>query len=233
MLNIDVPPDGHIVYRTSIDLPATWHAGDNYFLKFLPVSGSRATKVGLYLNGEKLPDMQIANWEVALVDISSHLLPGKPNTLVIIGPATGSVGRFIIERQPRPVESIDVSGNFQVQATEDSGFVPATLPGSFNGLFAVKNDVRIPRSWKGSRIFIRITPAGSLAQFAGFAINDKVVFHPLDGTDRVTYMDITPWVKFGAPNQLLLVPDDAARKWKPGNLAIQRITLERVADANQ
>jgi hypothetical protein len=71
------------------------------------------------------------------------------------------------------------------------------------------------------------------AQYSGFAINDKVVFHPLEGRNRVTYMDITPWIKPGAPNRLLLIPQDAARSWKPGQLSIKSITLERVADRNQ
>ena len=232
MLGVSVPPTGHMVYRVPIAMPATWQDGDTYFFKFIPVPGTKAGIIGLYLNGQKLPDMALSGQVTGQVDISSQLLPGKPNLLIISSPASGSVGRLYIERQPRPLDSIDVSGQFDVQATEDSGLVPATLPGSFNGLFAFKNDIAIPTSWKGSRIFIRITP-GNLLDYAGFAVNEKVVFHPLDGKDRITYMDITPWIKVGVSNRLLLIPQEAARIWKPGNLAIQRITLERVADRNR
>jgi len=233
LLGIAAPPSGHTVYRVPIDLPATWQAGDHYFFKFIPVPGTRGATIGLYLNGEKLPDMPITNQTTARIDISSHLLAGKPNMLIMSGPPAGSVGRLVIERQPRALDSIEVSGQFDIQATEDSGLAPTTLPGLFKGLFANKNNVTVPASWQGSRVFIRIATAGNPAQYGGFAINDKVVFHPLDGNSRVTYMDITPWVKLGTPNRLLLLPLDAARAWKPGQLEIERITLERVADRNQ
>ncbi len=58
-------------------------------------------------------------------------------------------------------------------------------------------------------------------------INTKVMRLPLHEGTRVNYMDVTPWVKFGQPNTLTLIPWDH-RQLKPAPLEVKRITLQRV-----
>ena len=106
----------------------------------------------------------------------------------------------------------------------------ATVPGVVKGLYAWKDDVVVPADWKGSRIFMDIDAAGD---YEAFAINDKVVFHPLTVSRRpVTWMDITPWVELGEPNRLTLISSAAAKSWTPGAPEYKAIRIQRVnADA--
>ncbi|MFZ2654586.1 MAG: hypothetical protein WAX69_06680, partial [Victivallales bacterium] len=62
----------------------------------------------------------------------------------------------------------------------------------------------------------------------GFAINEKVIFHPVNWFKAVTWMDITPFVKFGEPNRLTLISKLATREWKPGTVNYKKIKLQQV-----
>ena len=95
------------------------------------------------------------------------------------------------------------------------------------GLYATKDDVTVPAAWQGSRVFLDLTLQDP-ADYDSFAINGKVVFHPINWYKPVRYMDITPWVKFGAPNSLVLITKTATRTWQPGTLQVNRIELQRV-----
>ena len=161
------------------------------------------------------------------IDVSALLAFGKQNLLLFATPATGFFGEVLVTRRPKPAETVEVTGTWQLQATEDSGLTTLELPGTLQGLFAQNRDVAIPGSWKGSRVFIKIEP-GDVRDYNSFAINDKMVLHPVAWYEPVTYMDITPWVRFGQPNTLTLLPMAAAKKWEPGKMAINRITLQRM-----
>jgi hypothetical protein len=41
-------------------------------------------------------------------------------------------------------------------------------------------------------------------------------------------MDVTPWIKFGQPNRILLQPRESAQHWKPGKLTAGSLMFERV-----
>ncbi|MHB9023117.1 MAG: hypothetical protein ACYC7E_02945 [Armatimonadota bacterium] len=215
-----------IIYRCPLALPATWKAGDTYQLVFQHY-WREYLFVKAAVNGTVVLDVSKPGTKEIAVDVSSLLALGGNNLLVFSTPSTGFIGDIKLVRKPRQDATLEVTGNWQVQTSEDSGLSQASLPGKFTGLFAVKRDVVIPASWQGSRVFIDIEPENP-ADYNSFAINDKMVLSPVAWYPAVTYMDITPWVKFGQPNTLTLLPFSAARSWTPGVLGIKRITLQRV-----
>ena len=95
------------------------------------------------------------------------------------------------------------------------------------GLYATKDDVVIPAAWKGSRVFIELSLQDP-ADYDGFAVNGKMIFHPVNWYKPVRYMDITPWVKFGEENSLVIMTRSATQRWVPGPLTVQGIVLQRV-----
>jgi hypothetical protein len=231
-LNIKTVASDHIVYRTVLPLPASWKQGDKYRVEFKPVYATGYPQLSVWLNGAKLDDVKATNRTTTRVDATAQVRLGAPNVLVIVAPSDGYLGSVSIERQPAAAETIMVTGKFANQQSEDSGQVSITLPGKFSGLFATKSDVAIPASWRGSNVFIRIQPTDPW-QFDSFAINGKVVFTPVSWHAPITYMDITPWVKFGSANTLTLLPHSAAQSWTPGPLGITSIALERVPTAKR
>ncbi len=226
-LNLSLTPTDHVVYKTAIPLPASWKPGERYQLEFKATYASGDSTLAVYLNGTKIDTPRVINQALTRADITGSIRLNGPNVLVIAAPPDGWLGEIAVERQPRVSETLPVIGKFSLQTSEDSGTSTITLPGHFTGLYAVKNDVTVPEKWRGSRVFIRIAPSNP-REFNSFAINGKIVFTPVNWHSAVTYMDITPWVKFGQPNSLLLLPRDAAAQWTPGKLGIDAITLERV-----
>ena len=227
-----LPDTEHFVFRAVIDLPPSWKPGQPYQLN-LKTFGKFAATVDAYLNGKqvltKAKTVAPGYYELtggSFAEVGPLLQFGKPNVLVFTTGKFGFMGDAALIHHPVPAETMAVTGEWQVQANEESGLSPVQLPGKFNGLMAVKRDVVVPASWKGSRVFIKFDE-GAPGQFGTSAINDEVLFLSLN---NVTYTDITPWVKFGQANTLTLIPKTALGTWTPGPLEIKQITLQKVPE---
>jgi hypothetical protein len=118
-----------------------------------------------------------------------------------------------------------VTGQWQVQTDQESGLSAVELPGKLHGILVFKYDIKIPAAWKGSRVFIQIEPGER--QLGMAIINDEALFLSLLG---VTYADVTPWVKFGQPNSLTLIPKWNDGPWGPLPLEIKKITFQKVTE---
>jgi hypothetical protein len=231
-----LPDTEHFVFHATFDLPASWKPGQPYQLN-LQAFGKFAPTVDAWLNGKQvLTQAKTSAFGYsslsggAFADIGPLLQFGKPNILIFTTGKLGFMGEALLIHHPVPAETQPVTGEWQVQATEDSGLAPTTLPGKMQGLIAFKRDVTIPSSWKGSRVFIQIDLANP-REFASSAFNDQVIFLPLRNFSApVTYADITPYVKFGQANSLTLIPASSANGWKPGPLEVNAITLQRVTE---
>ena len=225
-LNLQLAASQKILYHCPVKLPDGWKPGDRCELVFQ--SDQRFnTLVEAFLNGKPVLSAKKPGTRFATADVSGALSFGKPNVLAFSTPSTGFFGTIQIVRKPKPAETLEVCGTWQQQANEESGLCAVELPGAMQGLFAEKRDVMIPASWRGSRVFIEIEPE-NIQDYNSFAINSKVVLHPVHWYPAVTYMDITPWVKFGEANTLTLLPTKASEAWEPGRLVIKRITLQRI-----
>lgn len=227
-LNLNLNPDQKVGFHCPINLPAGWQKGDTYELVFRPYWRDNLL-VSAFVNGKEILTVDKPGTKDKAVDISSALnFDGeRANVLACTAPSAGYLGEIKIVRKPKPSEILEVKGEWTVQTSEDDGLAKVQLPGTMKGLFAMKDDVVIPENWKGSRVFIQIDPAKA-EEYNAFAINDKMVFHPVSYYSPVTYMDITPWVKFGESNRLTLVPKAAAANWVPGQLTIDKVELQKV-----
>ena len=109
-----------------------------------------------------------------------------------------------------------------MQVDEDHGTTENRLPGRFNGLFATRKMV-VPYSWSKSHVFLRVRWENQAP--GHLAVNGKVLFYD---TPTPSYMDVTPWIKFGQPNRFLIQSAKAMQSWEPGQVIIQSAILERV-----
>ncbi|MDD5200066.1 MAG: hypothetical protein PHC88_09710 [Terrimicrobiaceae bacterium] len=234
-----------IVLQCPLEIPKNWSPRDRIELivNRVAVGGDSAAAgvVDAYINGTKVLSQANAAtpgrraFDVAAMEDGAVADIGKvidfhgTNALCVVAGQNGFVGEIKLRRKPPVAEEIEVKGTFQVQLDADSGVGQAAVPGVVKGLYAWKNDVEVPSSWKGSRVFIELNVA-NIGEYEAFAINDKVIFHPVNfGTSKpVTWMDITPWVKFGGPNRLTLISKNATKNWTPGAPEYKSIQLQRV-----
>ncbi|HEY3396218.1 MAG TPA: hypothetical protein VGM19_01040 [Armatimonadota bacterium] len=211
-----ITPTQSVLYRSTVDTPPSWKPGDRYVLRLQsqPRYYEGGFRGEVYLNGKQLP-------VAGEMDVSKDLRFPGTNVLVILADRNGFAGDPDLVRQPAPAETLPVDGEWTVRLGEDTGTGPATIPGSFTGLYATKSLV-VPASWKGSHVFL-----SARANYSRMAVNERVFFF---NNPTSYYMDVTPWIKFGQPNQIFLQPGESSSQWKPGKVTVDSIVLERVTE---
>jgi hypothetical protein len=221
-----------------IEVPKSWKPGEKIELViavYTHAIGDITGPLDVWLNGQQI----IVNKSCAsggsfpedgtVVDVTEILELGGRNALCITTGPNGFIGEVKLRRYPIVTQEIEISGEFKTQIDADSGLGTATVPGAMKALYGWKDDVMVPANWKNSRVFIQID-VEKVSDYEGFAINDKVIFHPVSWFKAVTWMDITPFVKFGEPNRLTLISKAATREWKPGTVNYKKIKLQQISD---
>ncbi len=236
-------PDRRFILHNSVSIPTQWKPADSIELvvsAFTAHSGAPTDDaIDAYVNGIKVISRGKSASNVA-ASIGSTLLAGGitadisksvnwsgPNTVCIVTATDGFMGEIKLRRRPAVLETLDVTGTVSVQLDADAGTAKASIPGVVKGLYAWKDDLIVPASWKGSRVFVNIS-LGNEGEYDSFAINEKVILHPVSWFKPVTWMDVTPWIKFGEPNKLTLISRKATKDWMPGTPHYKSVKLERV-----
>lgn len=213
--------DSAFVYRRVATVPKTWKAGDKYMLRLKVFGGFDGV---VYLNGQQVAtSKQVNDARESGVDVSSAIRFDAPNLLVVQANQNGFAGAPDLWRQPAVKGTVSLDGAWNVLRDENQGTAQVTLPGDFTGLWATR-DVQVPAAWKGSHVFLRMDWG---YQAPGrLAVNEKTFFYQ---TDTPKYMDVTPWIKFGRPNRILIQTQSGAHSWTPGTVTIKSSQLEQTA----
>lgn len=228
-------PERRVVLHCPVTLPEKWSSKDQIEL-VVSTCGYTGVEniVDAYINGTKVITQGKTNArgyneleDGVVVDINKVVDFKGSNAICVVAGSNGFVGEVKLRRRPAVAETLEVTGQFKVQRDADGGVGTAAVPGVVKGLYAWKDDVMIPASWKGSRVFMEIEVA-NLAEYNAFAINEKVIFHPVGEYKPVTWMDVTPWVKFGQNNKLTLLSQKMVKEWLPGAPEYKSIRIQRV-----
>jgi len=224
---VTVTPGQTVLYRRIVSVPESWKPGDFYRLRLKQFQTNFQGVV--YLNGKQVAtgqqvyDAQVGQMQNDGVDVSTAIRFPGPNVLVIATNADGFAGGADLWRQPVPTATVSLAGEWSVQATEDSGRIGGTLPGTLTGILATKT-VMVPASWNKSHVFLRlgVSPGGLPGHIA---VNDKVFFYETETPD---YLDVTPWIKFGQPNTVLIESPEGMNYWTPGKITLKSGQLEQI-----
>ncbi len=219
------------VFYVNFKTPAQWKSDDQVVLCIRGGLGSVVGPVDAWINGKKVFEKANTNargysilLEGASAEISKLLKPNQDNTLVFTTGQNGFIGEVDIQMRPKPDQAITVTGAWQMQKDPDSGLSTIELPGEMDGMY-VYTTIEIPADWQGDRVFVDIDVDGD---YDAFAINEKMIFHPVNHGSPIKYMDVTPWVKFGKPNRLTLITRSATQRWEAGKMNVERVSVQRV-----
>ena len=216
-------PSQSVLYRAAIDVPDSWKPGDRYLLRIKRFDRADFNGVA-YLNGKQVATSKETNDAGDNgIDVASAIRFPGPNILVIATDFRGFAGKPDLWRQPAVAAALSLAGEWTVQVDEGHGTAPAALPGSFTGLTAAKSVV-VPASWSKSHAFLRMDWENNAGP-GSLAINDKVFFFQ---GPAPRYMDVTPWVRFGQPNRILIQSVKSMQAWAPGKVTIRSAALEEV-----
>ena len=215
-----------VLYRTTVAVPVSWRPGDSYRLRMKQFQDFRGV---VYLNGRQIataPQIAATRFSESQeegVDVSSAIRFPGPNVLVVAADGDGFAGNPDLWRQPAAAQTLSLAGTWRVTPDEDHAPSAGHLPGSFNGLWATKT-VIMPVSWRKAHVFLRLRwDRGAMP--GHIAVNGKVFFYETQTPD---YMDVTPWIKFGGPNRILIQSLKSTQAWQPGTVTIQAARLEQV-----
>jgi hypothetical protein len=212
-----------VLYRMTATMPAGWKSGDRYLLRLNLFRSDSPQQV--YLNGVMVADgRKVYEAGEQGVDVSQNVNFGGMNILIVVGTSHGACMAPNISRQAAPANVISLAGEWNVRGDEDHNTAPPTsLPGKFTGIYATKSAM-VPRSWAASHVFLRIDNS-TVNEPGRYGVNNRLFF-----TDSFMprYMDITPWIKFGAKNTFLLLSRSGVSSWSSGDCKVDKIQLERV-----
>jgi hypothetical protein len=210
----DYPGAKHGVFRKQFTVPPEWNKG-RVELSIRYWAGSVILDSGrTFLDGKLIS----SSWDgIADSDCGGVLQPGTNHLLAIevVGgktQANGVRGPAWLTYHPDPAERLDLSGTWDL-SSDNLRFAPGPFPGPFP-VSAARRTVRIEASESSRTVVAHVLGAG----LRGFIINGRYVAPEHDFWGAEENLNITPWVKFGQDNELILMGS--------GNGSVSEISLE-------
>lgn len=138
----------------------------------------------------------------------------------------GFGGPAYLYRRPRPARTLDLAGDWDA-LTDFTGSAtrPVTLPGQYAGALAFRRRVAVPADWKGLRVRIDFTSRGD--RLLGAIVNGRYVRRHHHRFGDRTDLDVTPFVRFGEENEIVLVGNGDPTQ--TGTVESVRLTARRTA----
>jgi hypothetical protein len=218
-------PDVHTgMFRKTFTVPESWDHG-RVSLWIQSWAGATFCGHGLvYLDGKLLRDCGENGLDDGAEDV---LKPGSTHTLEVVvsrlggalgptGPAgvIGSTAPAWIAYHPDPLARIDLGGKWETSPDHLRYDGQATLPGT--GQVANRRTVTIPAD-DASRtvVFHGLSGNGTLR---GVIINGRFVARHHHNIGQEINLNVTPWVKFGQPNEFVLLGTS--------NVEVKQVDLE-------
>jgi hypothetical protein len=224
--NIPDHPDlRHALLRKRFTVPAAWNAGRVTLWVQSWNSDTFLDAGRVFLDGQPLgPALRSG---IAGSDVAGVLRSGTTHVLAIevSGPEKmplGVRGPAWIAYHPEPAARVDLSGPWEISTDGLRYALPAPLPGPLVGK-AARRTVKIDACHASRNVVVHAV-AENYA-LAGVLVNGRFVLRFRHNIGAEINLNITPWVKFGQDNELILVSNG-------GKGTLREISLEFHAQEN-
>jgi hypothetical protein len=214
VMNFQGAESGKVLYaRKHFTIPAEWWR-DGGVTRLAQGGWDREFYIGqgegqLYLNGVLLHDWSKTWYHES--DVSRLLCEGDNVVAVAVKPGksrfVGVTGSTFLHHEPRPVETLDLSGAWTTRKENRQ----EKIPGKFAGEAPTRRIV-IPAEWR-AKYQVTFFSAGNPNNTFGVYVNDRLVrrHHHLFGDELE--VDITPLLRFGEENELTLFKAEGQNRW--------------------
>jgi hypothetical protein len=215
----DHPDVRHAMFRKRFTVPATWNTGRVTLWVQSWNSDTFLDAGRVFLDGQPLgPALRSG---IAGSDAGGVLRPGTTHVLAveITGPEKmplGVRGPAWIAYHPEPSARTELSGLWEISTDGLHYGPPATLPGPLVGK-AARRTVKIDARHAGRNVVVHA--AADNYSLAGVLVNGRFVLRFRHNIGGEINLNITPWVKFGQDNELILVSNG-------GNGTLREVSLE-------
>jgi hypothetical protein len=209
----------HALLRKRFTVPVDWNAG-RVTLWIQSWNSDTFLDAGrVYLDGQPLGPASRSG--ITGSDVAGSLRPGTTHVLAveISGPEKtplGTRGPAWIAYHPEPAARVDLSGPWEISVDGLRYAPPVTLPGPLVGK-AARRTVKIDASHANRNVVVHAVADNY--PLAGVLINGRFVLRFRHNIGSEVNLNITPWVKFGQDNELILVSNG-------GNGTLREVSLE-------
>lgn len=217
------------LYRQDFSLPTRWEKESTMQLAIRgDIHDSRlhgfAGRNAIYLNGKLLWSGE--RIDTRWFDVTSGLRPGR-NRLEIIHEGPGLMPSLMLVRSAVPDHSIDLAGPWQcVKSTSAESTV--TVPGQIRGVFLYR-DLEIPAAAEKQEVWLRVEAPCGFAIINGRLRYWDIGHSPVFPKPQVLEMDITPDLRFGKTNRIVLANPGALAGWQSSEFNLDRVELQLFA----
>lgn len=212
-----------LFFRKRFSVPATWKDGEIALWLRSWIGDAAVGRVRLWLDGMEIPATKDA------VDVTAKLTPGKEHLLALelVGDGrqvVGFRGNLWLAYIPKPNATVDLAGPW---LASPDGLTweekPLALPGPLGKKFAMlKRTVKIAAPATPQTVMFWMDAPG----LVDVIVNGHYVRRHHHRIGSRASLDITPWIKFGEPNEFVIpcgaanpgvgVKDISLRLYTPG-----------------
>jgi hypothetical protein len=206
-------------FRKKFTVPASWMNGDlelwmqNWTKD--PVRG----RARVWLDGEALP---VTGSSINALTLTDKLKPGTMHLLAVETISEGQVAGFLghawLYYLPKTLVSQDLAGTWTTTRDALSWNGSATLPGAWD-VFIARRTVNVDRANAGKTVMLRVEgeqPCG----IYGALVNGHWIMRLHHDVGPRTYLNVTPWIRFGEDNEICIVRRDGPGK---GTITMARL----------
>jgi hypothetical protein len=225
-MNLRTGPGLAGVYRQEFDLPTAWTRESKLTLElcgrmlFGNYYSCWTGRNVLYVNGSKIWDGDKIDQES--IDVTSLLKP-VGNRFEILHEGGGIMGSIALKRSAIPDSTIDLSGAWHaVDGQQQERDV--SLPGKVKSAF-VYRDIEVPDSAKGQDVWLRVEGTCTFA-----VVNGRVRYWDTErprlyAESPVCEINISPDIRPGQVNRIILGTDALFHGWKSQDLHYDHLEL--------
>ena len=214
------------LYRRDFDLPAGWEKNTTIALNVdgriynWPQVGFGGPST-IYLNGTQIWAGDKINQAMSL-DLTAAIKPGK-NRLEIVHEGEGILANIELVRTVTPDTTLDLAGDWQAVDGLQS-IRTVQLPGKVKTSF-VYRDITVPKEQAGREVWLRVE-AGDVNSSRFVIVNGRKRY-PVTRPDnsRPMEVNITPEIRFGEPNRILIGTGSMSGGWKKDDHDFRKLEL--------
>lgn len=201
---------GAALYRSKFVLPPSWKGRTVTFNLYAFNTPIVYDKGEFFLNGQKVTEYQAApGSQTRNYDVTPLLKDGENVLSVKVQGGqklSGVAGCLWLEPERALTSSIDLGGEWQAVAGDYLTRKPLVIPGGVQAKY-IERQVAVPAGWANRNVFVHIeVPQGQWMKSVvvnGHEITYNSYMHPFG---LRTEINVSPYVKFGQPNQIQVWP---------------------------
>ncbi|HEY3417430.1 MAG TPA: hypothetical protein VGM23_11155, partial [Armatimonadota bacterium] len=200
-------PSRHVFVRKRFTVPANWKDGEIELWLQGWQGGVPTVGMHAWLDGQEIKPFGVGGACITGLPVTALLPPGSSHLLALEftsqAEVTGLQGNSWLYYRPKAQATQDLSGKW---AMSDDGLTykptPATLPGAWDGLMAGRM-VTVDRAQSKRNVVLHLE-SDIRSGLTGVIINGHWLMRHHHDIGWRTDLNITPWIKFGAPNEIII-----------------------------